>query len=274
MRVREIDIAVEASGAGRPLLWGHGLLGSMLQEDAAALLDWKALAGSARLLRYDARGHGRSEATLDARDYRWPELARDLLALADASSSARPVLGGLSMGCATTLHAAVVSPRRVAGLVLVAPPTGWDTRPRQSRFYRMLAAAIGRVGLAPLRCAGRLADLAGGPSYLARLRRSVTASLGRADVRAVVAALRGAADSDLPSPSALASVRAPALVLAWRGDPAHPLSTAEALCEALPRAELRVASSLEEVRSWSESIREFIKRLAPPASPVLAPPPD
>jgi pimeloyl-ACP methyl ester carboxylesterase len=258
MRVRGIDIAVEASGAGRPLLWGHGLLGSMLQEDAAALLDWKALAGSARLLRYDARGHGRSEATLDARDYRWPELARDLLALSEATSSRRPVLGGLSMGCATALHAAAASPRHAAGLVLVAPPTGWDTRPRQSRLYRMLATAIGRVGLGPLRC----------------LRRSVTASLGRADARAVVAALRGAADSDLPAPSILNSVRAPALVLAWRGDPAHPLSTAETLSEALPRAELRVARNLDDVRSWSEAIREFLKRLAPPGSPALAPPPD
>jgi pimeloyl-ACP methyl ester carboxylesterase len=274
MRVRGIDIAVEASGAGRPLLWGHGLLGSMLQEDAAALLDWKALAGSARLLRYDARGHGRSEATLDARDYRWPELARDLLALSEATSSRRPVLGGLSMGCATALHAAAASPRHAAGLVLVAPPTGWDTRPRQSRLYRMLATAIGRVGLGPLRCAGRLGGLAGGQTHLARLRRSVTASLGRADARAVVAALRGAADSDLPAPSILNSVRAPALVLAWRGDPAHPLSTAETLSEALPRAELRVARNLDDVRSWSEAIREFLKRLAPPGSPALAPPPD
>jgi pimeloyl-ACP methyl ester carboxylesterase len=245
----------------------------MLQEDAAALLDWKALAGSARLLRYDARGHGRSEATLDAGDYRWPALAQDLLALSEASSPRRPVLGGLSMGCATALHAAATSPRRAAGLVLVAPPTGWDTRPRQSRLYRILAAAIGRVGLGPVRWAGRLGDLGGGQSHLARLRRSVTASLGRADARAVVAALRGAADSDLPAPSALASVEAPALVLAWRGDPAHPLSTAEALRDALPHAELRVASNLEDVHSWSEAIREFLKRLAPPPSPVLAPPP-
>ena len=62
----------------------------------------------------------------------------------------------------------------------------------------------------------------------------------------------------------------PALVLAWRGDPTHPLSSAERLCEALPRAELHVAHSLDDVRSWSGMIRAFLKRLGPLPSAVPA----
>lgn len=77
----------------------------------------------------------------------------------------------------------------------------------------------------------------------------------------MAAALRGAAASDLPEPAILQSLRAPALILAWRGDPAHPLSSAEQLAECLPRANLRVAATLAELRAWSGSIREFLASL-------------
>jgi pimeloyl-ACP methyl ester carboxylesterase len=163
------------------------------------------------------------------------------------------------MGCATALHAAAAAPDRVQALVLVAPPTAWSTRPRQAQIYRVLAAVIERVGLGPLRWAASLGRLAPGASHLAKLQSSVVEHLRRADRRAVVAALRGAAASDLPEPDVLRAVDAPALVLAWRGDPAHPISTAERLAELLPRGDLRVARSLEEA-------------LKPPR-PAAAPPP-
>lgn len=262
VRVRGIDLAVREGGAGRPFLWGHGLLGSMAQEDAAALLDWAQLSRAARLVRYDARGHGGSEATIDPADYRWPELAADLLALADAIGAERSVLGGLSMGCATALHAAAAAPSRVEGLVLVAPPTAWGTRPRQARVYRVLAAVVERVGLGAFRCMASLGALAAS-EHLAGLQRSVAQGLRRADRRAVVAALRGAAASDLPAAAALRAIRAPALVLAWSGDPTHPLATAERLAELLPRADLRVARDLEGVRAWSPAIRGFLASLNP-----------
>ncbi len=265
MRVRGIDLAVRESGKGRPFVWGHGLLGSMAQEDVAALLDWAEISRAARLVRYDARGHGGSEATLDPADYRWPELAADLLALADAVGAERSVLGGLSMGCATALHAAAAAPSRVDALVLVAPPTAWSTRPRQARVYRVLAAVIERAGLGPFRCMAALGALAAS-GYLAALQRSVAQGLRRADARAVVAALRGAAASDLPAPAALRSIRAPALVLAWSGDAAHPVSTAERLAELLPRADLRVAHDLGEVLEWSATIGGFVASLSRPRS--------
>jgi pimeloyl-ACP methyl ester carboxylesterase len=272
MHVRGVDLAVRESGQGLPFFWGHGLLGSMAQEDDANLLDWSEIEHSARLLRYDARGHGRSEATLDPADCRWPELARDMLALADAFGAERVALGGLSMGCATALHAAAAASDRVEALVLVAPPTAWGTRPRQVRIYQVLAAVIERVGLAPLRWAASLGSLAPSAPHLTRLQSSVATHLRQADRRAVVAALRGAAASDLPEPDALRAVDPPALVLAWRGDPAHPISTAERLAELLPRGDLRVARSLEEVRAWSPVIRDFLAALKPPR-PAAAPPP-
>ena len=81
-------------------------------------------------------------------------------------------------------------------------------------------------------------------------------------------ALRGAAASDLPDPRALRRLQVPTLVLAWRGDPTHPLSTAKRLVELLPDAELHVAAASDDIRDWSERIREFLANAVttPPAS--------
>jgi 3-oxoadipate enol-lactonase len=259
VRVRDIDLAVQETGAGPPFVWGHGLLGSMAQEDDSELFDWTVLGAGRRLVRYDARGHGRSEATLAPEDYRWPELARDMLALLDGLGEERAVLGGVSMGCATSLHAAVAAPDRVAGLVLMAPPTAWDTRPRQALAYRVLATLVGFLGIGVFRRLASLPRPQPGNPGLAALQRSVVENLRRADRRAVVAALRGAAKSDLPPERALAALDVPALILAWTDDPTHPVSTAERLAELLPRSELHLAGSLEEMRGWSKRVAEFLE---------------
>jgi len=273
MRVRGVDLAVRDAGVGLPLIWGHGLLGSMGQEDTAGLMPEAELIGSLRWIRYDARGHGASEATLDPADYRWPELARDLLALADGLGLASSAFGGVSMGCATALHAAVASPARVRALVLVAPPTAWKTRPRQARIYRFSARLVERFGVRSLRALGWLASRRASDSVFVAMQRSFLAHLAHADRRAVSAALRGAASSDLPAPEDLHRLAAPALILAWRGDPTHPVSTAQRLLELLPGAELHVAQSSEELREWPGRVRAFLSnRLLADPSPLSQPP--
>jgi pimeloyl-ACP methyl ester carboxylesterase len=233
-------------------------MGSMDQEDEGGLFDWGALAESVRLVRYDARGHGRSEATLDPPDYHWRELARDLRGMADALSEEPPVLGGVSMGCATSLHAAVAAPEQTRALVLVGPPTAWDTRPRQARIYRFSAALVERLGLTPFRCLGAVASLAVQNASLARMQRSIMNELRRSDPRAVVAALSGAAASDLPQPTVLRALHVPTLILSWRSDPTHPLSTARRLAELLPDAQHEIAESSQDVQAWPERIRRFL----------------
>ena len=52
--------------------------------------------------------------------------------------------------------------------------------------------------------------------------------------------------------------RAPALILAWDTDPAHPLATAHALTEILPRVDLRVARTLRQIRDWHRLVAGFI----------------
>lgn len=265
MRVRGVDLTVRSSGSGLPLFWGHGLMGSIAQEDEAGMLPWEGLeepGSGVRLLRYDARGHGLSEATLDPDHYRWPALAQDLLALAEATASVGPVFGGVSMGAATSLHAAAAAPDRVGGLVLMAPPTAWASRPRQARIYHGSAKLVDWVGLRPFSCLGELTAMAVPNKGLAAIQRSVMRGLRRSDPRAVMAALRGAAASDLPEPGKIEALRdVPCLILAWAHDPSHPVSTAEELVKLLPNAELHVASSMEEIRDWKATLGGFLSEL-------------
>ncbi|MCP3427314.1 alpha/beta hydrolase, partial [Rothia sp. AR01] len=71
---------------------------------------------------------------------------------------------------------------------------------------------------------------------------------------------RGAALSDLPPADAVARLEVPTSVLAWVDDPAHPLSTAEALTGLLPRATLRVARTPSEVDGWPGVLKDDVAR--------------
>jgi pimeloyl-ACP methyl ester carboxylesterase len=254
--IRGVELAVTDSGTGPAVFWGHGLSSSVGTE-AKGLIDWDRLGEQRRIIRWDARGHGESGGTLEADDYRWDHLALDLVALADELGVERFVVGGTSMGAATALHAAVVAPERVAGLVLALAPTAYDTRAAQAAEYRAGADLAEREGIdaytavvnakPPLEILGSFAELFQfSPAVAEELLPTV---------------LRGAASSDLPDPDAVRSIAVPVLLLAWAGDPGHPVSTSERLAELLPHADLHVAQKLREVGTWTTHIEAFLATL-------------
>ncbi|MGI3782440.1 MAG: alpha/beta fold hydrolase, partial [Janthinobacterium lividum] len=106
--VRGVELAWTQEGGGPLTVSAHGLSADRWSLEAAGLFDWSPLvAAGQRLVRYDARGHGRSTGRPVPDDYRWPDLAEDLLALLDVLSPGRPVRAvGASMGSATLLYAA------------------------------------------------------------------------------------------------------------------------------------------------------------------------
>lgn len=251
--MRGVRLSVGVRGSGPTLVWGHGLTSSRRREDQlGGLFGWTGLAdaGRATVVRYDARGHGESAATRDPQDYRWPSLALDQWALVDALGLERPVLGGASMGAATALHAVMTRREDVAGLVLVIPPTAWATRRAQAELYEAGAALVEASGVGPFVEAAAAAPVPAPFRELPEAPRPVPDVAE--DVLPTV--LRGAAGSDLPDVDALRSLDVPAVVLAWAGDPGHPVATAEALAEALPRATLEVAEDLATVLAWPERV--------------------
>ncbi|WP_415847649.1 alpha/beta fold hydrolase, partial [Tsukamurella strandjordii] len=113
---------------GHPVVQLHGLTSSRARDRVLDLDLGRGLSGT-RLLRYDARGHGRSTGRTVPEDYRWSNLADDLLRLLDERFPGERVHGvGPSMGTGTLLHAAVRDPQRFSGLTLMVPPTAWETR--------------------------------------------------------------------------------------------------------------------------------------------------
>ena len=142
----ELAVSLSDEG-GHPVVQLHGLTSSRARDRVLNLDLGRGLSGT-RLLRYDARGHGRSTGRKVPEDYRWHNLAEDLLRLLDHWFPGERVHGvGPSMGAATLLHAASLEPDRFTGLTLMVPPTAWDTRPDQAANYRAAAALIESDGV-------------------------------------------------------------------------------------------------------------------------------
>ncbi|MGN6742670.1 MAG: alpha/beta fold hydrolase, partial [Amnibacterium sp.] len=241
---------------GPVVVAAHGLTSSRASEDASGLTDWSALpAAGFRLVRYDARGHGRSTGSLDPGAYRWQRLADDLLAVIDAVAGEGPVdVVGSSMGVGTALWAALRAPERFRRLVLVIPPTAWATRAAQTEIYETGARFIEERGLdafvrgsaalppLPILAAAGLWPLPG-PDVTETLLPTI---------------FRGAAATDLPAAEELTALPHEALLLPWADDPGHPVSTAERLLEVLPNATMHVARTPDHLRARGRLIAEFL----------------
>lgn len=258
----EVEELGSVDAARWPLIWGHGLSSSRADEDVEPMVDMAVLADDGRrVVRYDARGHGESESTVDLVGYGWDQLALDQLALGDTLGIERYVAGGASMGAATALHAAVRAPERVVGLLLVIPPTAWETRAEQTDMYRQMADVVEGRGVEPLIAGAAMLPppdpYIGRPEVRARRADSLRAN----DPERLARVFRGAATTDLPDPEQVARIDVPSLILAWTGDPGHPVSSAERLDELLPRSEMSLASTAAELATWTDRAARFLDSL-------------
>jgi pimeloyl-ACP methyl ester carboxylesterase len=102
----------ESAGTGRPVILLHGGNLDRRMWDA----EFDALRAAHRVIRYDARGYGRSGPADTAFSAH-----HDLLALMDTLQLSRASLVGLSMGGRIAMDFALSHPDRVDRLVLVAP---------------------------------------------------------------------------------------------------------------------------------------------------------
>jgi pimeloyl-ACP methyl ester carboxylesterase len=244
-------------GARPTVVQLHGLSSSRGSEAAAGFFDWSPVAAAGRrLVRYDARGHGRSTGRAEPADYAWPHLAEDLLALLDELAPGEAVDAiGVSMGVGTLLHAVTQQPARFRRLVLVIPPTAWATRAAQGDGYRQMAdlaeqqgvdalvRAMSAFGTLPLLEEGGW-NFAPPPDIPADLLPDV---------------FRGAAATDFPSEDAIAAIRQPVLLRPWAGDPGHPVSTSERLHELLPDSTLEVMSAPDDLRGLGARVVDFLR---------------
>ncbi|MFJ5229682.1 alpha/beta fold hydrolase [Kitasatospora sp. NPDC088391] len=247
-------LSYSVAGSGPLAVHAHGALSSRAHEDRAGLFDWTPLTARHRLARYDARGHGDSTGRAEPADYTYPALAADLLALCDHLSPDAPVTGlGASMGTATVLWAALARPERFDRLVLAIPAVAWEARTPRRNGLRAVATLVERRGRGALDAVARVA---GPPAVLAEVPQYTTEFDLAPEL--VPAAMRAAAEADLPTPDLLRTLPHPVLLLAWDTDPVHPLATARTLATHLPAARLHVSRTLTDIRTWGRRAADFL----------------
>lgn len=229
-----IDIHYEISGQGENRPWvtlAHSLATDLtLWDDLTAVLTQRFT-----VLRYDARGHGKTSAP--AGDYTFPQLVGDLVGLLDALNIQRTHFVGLSMGGMLGQHFALAAPARLDRLALVSttsriPPEAralWDERIAVARAQGMQAHAestLARWFTAPYRAAH--------PDVMARIGALVAAT--------PVAGFAGwgAAICTLDVTEGLGAIKAPTLVICGADDPGTPPAANAAIAAAIPGARLEI----------------------------------
>jgi pimeloyl-ACP methyl ester carboxylesterase len=224
---------VEADGQGPLLVLGHGFGGSARNFRGQS----RALATHARVVRFDARGHARSAAPLDASAYTPDAFVADLGRILDGQSTDRAIVGGLSMGAGIALRFALAHPERTRALVLAAFPAGADRAGSYASVAERFAARIDRDGL---EAAGAEfvwgADSGFDAEGAALVRRGSLEHRPHAMahiLRGVIAVQPSVADLA----PALAAVRIPTLVVVGARDRLS-LDACRALARALPNARL------------------------------------
>ena len=188
-----------------------------------------ALSPYFRIIRYDTRGHGASDAPQGP--YSVETLGLDAIAVLDAVAVDHAHVCGLSLGGLTAMWLAVHQPGRVQSVVLastaarIGTTTMWDERIAQVQAFgvnSLAEAAMGRWFTDEFRKAH--------PEVVAAHHRmlSETPAIGYA---ACCAAIR---DADLRSE--IGAITAPALIIAGHHDPVTPPADADDMRARIPAA--------------------------------------
>jgi len=201
----------------------------------ATLEMWNAqaqgLSDRYRCLRYDTRGHGRSQV-LD-QPITIEDLADDLAGLLDALGVETAHIVGLSLGGMTAQALGVRHPERALSLTLMATsaylPHGWDERAATVR-----AKGMGAIVDAVLARWFTPAFAAAHPQVVAPMRERFLAL----DPRGYAVCCGAIRDMDLRTSNA--EIQVPTLLIAGADDPATPPAMLEDIRTRVPQAELVV----------------------------------
>ncbi|HEY8806298.1 MAG TPA: alpha/beta fold hydrolase [Candidatus Limnocylindria bacterium] len=262
MAARYIDVdgsrlCCEVAGSGTPVVLLHGGWLDMRQWDE----QFEALAREHTVVRYDARGYGRSP--LGVVPYTHHE---DLAALLRALGIERPNLVALSNGAAIAVEFAIWAPHSVRSLVVgAAPMRGRDLGPEFITGMRAVVSA-GAAGdkdrclaaawdFAPLRVAAGLPDARGRIDRMIREHEFAYARPG--------APKRGYLDP--PISQRFAEITAPTLVVIGDGEMPALLEQGEAMAASIPGAQLAVVAgaghivNLEQPVAYDALVSEWLR---------------
>ena len=253
-------LEVLTAGRGGPhTIFAHGLAGSIPTTRPYAT----KVPGTRTFLHF--RGHGAS-VTPDG-PWEYADLAAELWSVADHVGASQAL--GISMGAGALCAGLADDPERFERIVLVLPAA--IDSPRQDaamiRFAALaeLVESQDEAGVARHLLEEEPESVRSDPGVQHWAREHATRLIGTG----VAQALRS-----LPSRfpvadrTALSAVRAPVLLLAQEGDPAHPDAVARELAEVLPEAFLHVLPSRGIMWEHRSRVRDLVGSFLTPTSSV------
>ena len=264
-----VALYVEAHGTGLPVLFSCPL--NTTCENWRPQVD-PLVAQGFRVVLWDFRGHGRSDAPDDPAAYSMEQVLDDLGRVLDWAAPAAPavpaVLGGLSFGGLASLHFALRAPARVRGLLLIDSGPGFKNPEAQQRWeagVEKTASFLERKGMQAFVESRAAATTFGSRPELPAAqaaRRAIAAQqpVGLAHFARRVAALAP------PVIDELASIRIPALVIVGEHDAAYQRA-AQVMQARLPLAEsVSIPGAghivnIEAAESFNAAVLGFLERL-------------
>lgn len=240
--------------AGKPVLVMSNSLGTTIDMWAPQV---QKLSQHFHLLRYDTRGHGRSEVTPGP--YSIAQLGQDVIHLLDYLDIPRAHFCGLSMGGMTGMWLASERPQRIERLVLsntaslIGPPENWT-----NRAGKVLAEGVGSIASAVVARWLTPDYAASHPEQVAQLEAMLSAT----DARGYAANCYAVREGDFRE--AVKRITAPTLVIAGSGDLPTPPSDSAYLVASIPGAkylELQAAhlSNLQQPEQFTAALLDFLR---------------
>ena len=138
-----VSLYYEVAGDGPPLVLVHGFSCGLRMWDPQV----RALSSGWRVVTYDVRGHGISDAPHEPAAYSQDISIADLRALLDHLDLPRAAVGGLSMGGNIALNFALAHPARVSALIVADTGAGSDEAADWAATVHAFADTMERHGL-------------------------------------------------------------------------------------------------------------------------------
>jgi 3-oxoadipate enol-lactonase len=216
----------------------------------------EALSSSFRIIRYDTRGHGESNATTGP--YTIDSLGLDAVAILDAAGVRRAHVCGLSLGGLTAMWLGVHRPERVHSLILSSTAARIGNRMMwEERIAQVRASGVASLADAAMARWFSAAFRASHPDVVSLYHRML-ADTPAEGYAACCAAIR---DADLRDQ--IIAIGVPALVIAGHHDPVTPPKDAEDICSRIRGARVSLLdaahiANVERAEAFNDLVSGFI----------------
>ena len=240
-----------------PIIFIHGFpFNKTMWKDQVSLLS-----ASHRVIAYDVRGYGGSQAGVE--EFTIDQFADDLFSLMDALEISKAVICGLSMGGYIVLNALTKQHERIVGLMLADTQCAADTEEGKDK-RRKTIAFIKKNGLKEY--ADESMKNLFAPQSFTDNKEQVTFVKNiilHTEAQSICKTLEALATRS-ETCSTLDKIKIPTLIIVGKEDKVTPLAAAQKMNELIANSQLHVIneaghmSNLENMTDFTEQVKTFL----------------